>query len=106
MCFAISAPNNQPPPDCMALNSSSIILTWYPPDNPNGVIEMYRLYRNGTLLATFSPNGNIIRNLMTLVIITIVTRLQPGGVSAVLLKSVITCPSIRPFVCHEMMQTR
>jgi len=52
-----AAPSEQPPPVASSLNSSAIQLHWSPPDRPNGVIQLYRLYRNSTLVANVTSNG-------------------------------------------------
>ena len=49
LCF-ISAPSEQPAPFVTVLSSRSMMLTWSPPDRPNGIILRYELYRNGSLV--------------------------------------------------------
>ena len=48
----ISAPSEQPAPFVTVLSSRAIMLTWSPPDNPNGIILRYEMYRNDTLAYT------------------------------------------------------
>jgi len=43
-------PSNQPAPFAEVLSQRVILLTWSPPDSPNGLISRYDLYRNGTLI--------------------------------------------------------
>ncbi|XP_041469805.1 usherin-like [Lytechinus variegatus] len=43
-------PAQQPPPVWQAVNPFSILLTWGPPDEPNGNILTYLVYRNNTLV--------------------------------------------------------
>ncbi|XP_071494817.1 LOW QUALITY PROTEIN: usherin-like [Diadema antillarum] len=43
-------PAQQPPPVWQAVNPFTILLTWGPPDEPNGNIVSYLLYRNNTLI--------------------------------------------------------
>ncbi|KAK7487113.1 hypothetical protein BaRGS_00021608, partial [Batillaria attramentaria] len=47
-----TTPSQQPAPVHQPLSPTSMILSWGEPDDPNGVIEVYRLYRNGTLIYT------------------------------------------------------
>jgi len=51
------APSEQAPPIHVSVNSSAISLSWTSPDRPNGLIELYQLFRNSTLIATQWPNG-------------------------------------------------
>ncbi|XP_041351149.1 usherin-like [Gigantopelta aegis] len=44
------APAQQPPPTHIPLSSTSIALSWGPPDYPNGIIKQYNIVRNGTIL--------------------------------------------------------
>ena len=58
----VSAPSEQPAPFATVLSPRAIRLTWSPPDNPNGIILRYELYRNGTqiysgLNQTFNDNS-------------------------------------------------
>lgn len=46
----ISAPSEQPAPFVTVLSSRAMMLSWSPPDNPNGIILRYELYRNGSLV--------------------------------------------------------
>ena len=46
----LQAPSEQPPPVATAISSRAIQLAWSPPDNPNGIILRYELYRNNTLI--------------------------------------------------------
>jgi len=55
--LAHSAPSDQAPPVYVTVNSSAIHLSWSAPDQPNGVIVQYQLYRNGSLVASTSVNG-------------------------------------------------
>jgi len=32
-------------------------LSWSPPDKPNGLVQLYQLYRNSSLVATLTANG-------------------------------------------------
>ncbi|CAD5123124.1 DgyrCDS11497 [Dimorphilus gyrociliatus] len=48
------APYQQPPPDAEALSPTSLKLTWTPPDEPNGVISRYVVYRNEKMIANTS----------------------------------------------------
>lgn len=41
-------PSEQPAPFAEVLSPRMIMLTWSPPDSPNGLISRYELYRNGT----------------------------------------------------------
>jgi len=47
----ILAPEEQAPPSAQPLNFSAILLTWRPPETPNGEIISYILYRNNTIIA-------------------------------------------------------
>ena len=49
--YTHTAPDEQAPPSLTALNSTSILLTWLPPEAPNGVILGYNIYRDGNLTA-------------------------------------------------------
>jgi hypothetical protein len=42
-----SEPAQQPAPQYKILNSSTLLLTWSPPDYPNGIILSYLLFRDG-----------------------------------------------------------
>jgi len=55
--IVLVAPSEQAPPVHEFVNSSAIRLSWTAPDKPNGVIEIYRLYRNSSLIANHSANG-------------------------------------------------
>lgn len=46
------APEEQSPPVLSSRTSHSIQLSWSPPEQPNGVILLYKLYRNSTLFAS------------------------------------------------------
>jgi len=50
-------PGKQAPPDYVAMGPNFILLKWNPPDFPNGILEMYRLYRDDVLLISLPPNG-------------------------------------------------
>ena len=52
-----SDPTQQPMPDYESLSSTSIRLYWEKPDNPNGIIVKYELYRDGSLIATRNGTG-------------------------------------------------
>eukprot|EP00794_Sanderia_malayensis_P020024 gene20024-21985_t len=43
-------PSEQGPPSASNIASRSMTLTWFPPDNPNGLILRYELYRNNSLV--------------------------------------------------------
>lgn len=49
-CFSL-APDEQGPPTATPLSSTTIRLTWLPPEAPNGVILGYQIYRNGSNIA-------------------------------------------------------
>lgn len=51
LCLFQLAPDEQGPPAASFISSTSIELTWFPPESPNGVIVGYRLYRNGSNIA-------------------------------------------------------
>lgn len=51
MFISISAPEEQAPPTPQPFNFSAILLTWRPPESPNGEIISYILYRNNTIIA-------------------------------------------------------
>ena len=44
-------PEEQAPPSAQPLNFSAILLTWRPPESPNGAIISYYLYRNDIIIA-------------------------------------------------------
>ena len=44
-------PEEQAPPSPQPLNFSAILLTWRPPESPNGAIISYNLYRNNVIIA-------------------------------------------------------
>ena len=44
----VPAPSEQPAPSVQILTSRSAAITWSPPDNPNGIIVRYELFRNTT----------------------------------------------------------
>ena len=48
LCF-VAAPSQQPAPVYKPLSPTSMNISWSPPDYPNGVIVLYRLFRNDTL---------------------------------------------------------
>ena len=50
LCFSL-APDEQGPPTATPLSSTTIRLTWLPPEAPNGVILGYQIYRNGSNIA-------------------------------------------------------
>ncbi|XP_071962430.1 usherin-like isoform X2 [Antedon mediterranea] len=52
------APSQQPSPSWQALSPYSLILSWLPPDEPNGNILAYNLYRNGALIFSGIDNNN------------------------------------------------
>lgn len=52
-----AAPSQQPPPQAQAISPTALRLYWGPPDNPNGVITKYTLFRNGAAIATVLPTG-------------------------------------------------
>lgn len=54
--FQFVAPSEQGPPEAVNVSSRAITLVWDPPDNLNGVVTRYNLYRNGTLIY-----GNMMR---------------------------------------------
>ena len=51
------APSQQPPPSYEILNSTAFMLFWNPPDYPNGVIQVYHLYRDGLKIADVNATG-------------------------------------------------
>jgi len=56
MCH--TAPSEQAPPVLVSVNSSAIHISWTAPDKPNGDIQLYRLYRNASLVDyNFTANG-------------------------------------------------
>ena len=58
MCFVQSAePSQQPPPKYEPIDSHTMRLYWQPPDNPNGIITFYNLYRDGKEVAKIYPPG-------------------------------------------------
>lgn len=52
MCFYfyLSVPSQQPAPYATVISSRILNIKWNNPDNPNGVIIRFELYRNGTLI--------------------------------------------------------
>lgn len=48
---SLIVPEEQAPPSLQPLNFSAILLTWRPPESPNGAIISYYLYRNNTIIA-------------------------------------------------------
>lgn len=50
--YFILAPSQQLPPRGHVLNSSTIVLSWDPPDSPNSNWLTYNLYRNGSEIYT------------------------------------------------------
>jgi len=55
----LTAPAQQPPPYYEAINSTALKVIWKSPDYPNGVIEFYKLFRNGTLIFTVLGDGKL-----------------------------------------------
>ena len=51
----VPEPSQQPAPVYKPLSPTSMDISWSPPDYPNGVIMLYRLFRNDTLV--FEDNG-------------------------------------------------
>lgn len=49
--FCVLAPEEQAPPSPQPLNFSAILLTWRPPESPNGVIISYILYRDNVAIS-------------------------------------------------------
>ena len=47
-------PEEQAPPSPQPLNFSAIMLTWRPPESPNGAIISYYLYRNDVIIANIT----------------------------------------------------
>lgn len=41
-------PKQQPPPSWQPVSPYAILLSWGPPDQPNGIINRYTVIRNGT----------------------------------------------------------
>ena len=60
----MSAPSQQPAPTWEALSSSSIKLTWEAPDEPNGAIIWYGVYRDNLLIYQGIPSGNPLGKMM------------------------------------------
>ena len=60
MFVVFLVPENVPAPDLEPLSSSSILLTIYPPDTPNGLIDQYRVTRQWgvSLQYTFTISVN------------------------------------------------
>ena len=57
--FLCAAPDEQGPPTAALIASTYIELTWSPPEVPNGIIDGYRLYQNGSNIAnTTEPAYN------------------------------------------------
>ena len=48
--FFPSAPSQQPAPFVRVWSSRAMGITWSPPDNPNGIILRYELFRNSSLV--------------------------------------------------------
>jgi hypothetical protein len=48
--FNIKAPSKQSPPKLKPLSASSILVTWHPPEHPNGIITYYTVSRNDSLV--------------------------------------------------------
>ncbi|KAK3721659.1 hypothetical protein QZH41_003681 [Actinostola sp. cb2023] len=46
----IILPSQQAPPFVRVISSRILGVTWNEPDNPNGIIDRYELYRNGSLI--------------------------------------------------------
>lgn len=57
------APYQQPPPDAEAISPNSLKLSWSQPDEPNGVISLYIVYRDGNVLVNTSGTEYIDSNL-------------------------------------------
>ena len=55
--FSNLAPSQQPPPYHEPLSPSALRIYWNNPDYPNGVIEQYRVFRNGTLIFVLGGTG-------------------------------------------------
>ena len=49
--FPSADPDEQAPPDLLPLSATSIQLTWFQPEAPNGLILGYRVYRDGVNIA-------------------------------------------------------
>lgn len=52
-----SLPEFISPPQAMAINSSAILVSWSPPQRPNGVIVNYQLRRNGSIIFSGSDTS-------------------------------------------------
>ncbi|XP_033110841.1 usherin-like [Anneissia japonica] len=52
------APSQQPSPTWQAISPYSLLLSWRPPDEPNGNILAYNLFRNGGLIYSGIDNNN------------------------------------------------
>ncbi|XP_077990481.1 usherin-like [Glandiceps talaboti] len=50
------SPSQQPPPTVEALDSNTVRISWQPPDEPNGAIIYYRVYRDNLLVYQGIPN--------------------------------------------------
>lgn len=51
-----AAPENVRPPTLVALGAREIEATWFEPDVPNGIVYLYTLYRNNTIVYNGTEN--------------------------------------------------
>ena len=52
-------PAQQPPPSYLPLSPRALRLTWGAPDNPNGLIHSYTVYRDGQVIAVLPYPGEV-----------------------------------------------
>ncbi|KAJ8045141.1 Usherin [Holothuria leucospilota] len=45
-------PEQQPPPSLSPVSPYAVLLSWGPPDQPNGIITQYTIYRNGSQITS------------------------------------------------------
>ncbi|GFO50464.1 usherin, partial [Plakobranchus ocellatus] len=52
----VEVPSQQPPPEYKERSPTSILLQWAQPDNPNGILTSYSVYRDDTVVANIPAN--------------------------------------------------
>lgn len=55
MCLYFVAPEEQSPPFANSVGARYITIAWNPPEKPNGVLTLYRIYRDDELIASVIP---------------------------------------------------
>lgn len=71
---AEEAPAVQTPPSVVAINSTSLLISWSPPAQPNGIITVYEVYQRDL---PFTGDGTVIGSFLSSVLSVTVVDLQP-----------------------------